>query len=281
MRIFLLSAGMAASLYAGAAQSADLPIARYPSTIPFPVPPAFTWTGFHVGLNAGAALAGSDRARYSEGQGFIGLATGALAAFERKREQVGFVGGGQLGYDVQMGSVVLGAETDLQYTDLQRRRIGTGAFTGVPNGFSDTDRLAARTRFDYLGTARVRIGVLPTERVMLYATGGLAYGDVSLRTSYADTVTGSGFPAGGIVIPYAGSRSTTQVGYVVGGGVEYAFTDRLSGKIEGLYADLGRIRATAQYVGGGATIPNDTYTVREATRVGLVRAGLNYRFTGI
>jgi len=266
-------------LVAGSAQSADLPATRYVPTLA--VPTAFTWTGFYAGVNAGAAFSGSDLPRYSEGTGFVGLNPGTLNGFQRSREQTGFVGGGQLGYNHQVGRIVLGIETDIQYARLDRRRSGTGTFPNLPIGITDNDSLTARSRLDYLGTVRGRIGVLPSERLMVYATGGLAYGDVTTRTAYTDIGTGSFFPGGVNVIPYAGSRSATQVGYVAGGGIEYAFTNHLSAKIEGLYADLGSSSVTARYTGTGGTGPTDTYTVREPNRFGLVRAGLNYRFTGL
>lgn len=273
-------AGLALAIVSAvAAQAADLPATRFAP--PVASLPVFTWTGVYAGLNAGAAFSGSERPRYSEGAGFVGLNPGTLSGFQRSRGQTGFVGGGQLGFNRQIGAVVLGVEADIQYADLSRRRSGAGTLPSVPAGFTDNDTLTARSRLDYLGTVRGRIGFLPTERLMVYATGGLAYGGVTTRTTYTDIGTGAFFPGGVNVIPYAGSRASTQVGYVAGGGIEYAFTDRLSAKIEGLYADLGSSSVTARYTGTGGTGPTDTYTVREPNRFGLVRAGLNYRFNGL
>lgn len=274
-----LAALLLTLLMAGTAQAADLPATHYaPAQAVLPV---FTWTGLYAGVNAGAAFSDSGRPRYSEGPGFVGLNPGTLAGFQRSREQTGFVGGGQFGYNHQVGRIVLGLETDFQYAGLDRRRSGTGTFPNLPAGVTDNDNLTSRSRLDYLGTVRGRVGFLPSERLMVYATGGLAYGDVDVRTSYTVIGTGPFFPGGVNVIPYSGSRSSVQVGYVAGGGVEYAFTDRLSAKLEGLYADLGSSSVTARYTGTGGTGPTDIYTVRETNRFGLVRAGLNYRFTGL
>ncbi|MCJ2128191.1 outer membrane protein [Methylobacterium sp. E-045] len=279
MKHLVVLGSLLAGSFAGAAQAADLPSTRYaPPVVTLPV---FTWTGFYAGVNAGAAFSGSEQPRYTEGRGFVGLNPGVLDGLQKSREQTGFVGGGQIGYNYQVGGIVLGAEADFQYAGIERGRTGTGALTNLAPGHTDTDILTSRTRIETLGTVRGRIGFLPTERLMVYATGGLAYGDVSMRTAYTDTGTGPFFPGGINVIPYAASRSSMQVGYVAGGGIEYAITDRLSAKIEGLYGDLGRSSVTARYTGNGSTEPTDIYTVRESNRFGLVRAGLNYRFTGL
>lgn len=172
--------------FAGAAGAADLPSRKGPVEAPVYMPPAFTWTGFYVGANAG----------YGFGQATTNLGGSA--------DMDGFIGGGQIGYNYQMGQFVLGLETDLQAADLGVSGIGGSIKT------------------DYFGTVRARAGVA-FDRFMPYITGGWAYGNV--KTSV---------PALGI-----SSDNSHTGGWALGGGVEYAITNNLIAGVEYLYVDLG------------------------------------------
>jgi outer membrane immunogenic protein len=127
---------------------------------------------------------------------------------------------------------VAGLEADLDYSNLQK----TDAATGAPyvGGILTT---TVATSLDWFGTVRGRLGVLPVDNVLLYATGGLAYG--SLRT----TTTGSNISPfncdGGHIYCATGSTSGISVGWTVGGGIEYAFARNWTVKAEYLYLDLG------------------------------------------
>ncbi|MDF2972412.1 MAG: hypothetical protein K0R61_2862, partial [Microvirga sp.] len=110
----------------------------------------------------------------------------------------GFVGGAQVGYNYQIGSFVVGLEGDIQYADFGAD--GTFDFDG--DGVFDDDFDSS----DWFGTVRARAGVA-FDRALIYATGGFAFAD-------------------------------DANGWTVGGGVEYAFTNNLSAKIEGLYVNL-------------------------------------------
>jgi outer membrane immunogenic protein len=142
----------------------------------------------------------------------------------------GFVGGGQLGFNYQLnGGLVLGAETDIALSGMD------GSAAGVT--FST----------DYLGSVRARVGYA-VDRVMLYGTGGLAYGRGDLQI-------------GGL------SNKQTQWGWALGGGIEAMVAPQLSARIEYLYMDLG----------------HDTYgsvlgPVNVGLTTGLLRAGVNYKF---
>jgi outer membrane immunogenic protein len=116
------------------------------------------------------------------------------------------------------------------------------------------------------------------ERMMVYGTGGLAYGNVDNRTSASFSAVVPG--VGVVTSPYAGSRSETQIGYTIGAGVEYALTDNVTLKGEYLYTDLGRTSTTVGYAGLGAAVPGDTFTTRNGTEFSVARAGLNWKFNG-
>jgi outer membrane immunogenic protein len=210
----ILLAGVALFGLAGAASAADLPARAAPPAAPIiAAVPVFTWSGFYVGVNAGYGWITSDRL-YDPLFGYVG-----------GNNDGGFVGGGQVGYNYQIGSFVVGLEGDLQYADLgDRFRFNT------VTGLYEKDNSD-----DWFGTVRARAGVA-FDRALVYATGGFAFAD-------------------------------DNTGWTVGGGLEYAFTNNLSAKIEGLYVNVendNRFRA--------GVVGDDN------TEFGVVRAGLNYRF---
>jgi outer membrane immunogenic protein len=147
----------------GMAFAADVPRREFAPQL-FVAVPAFTWTGFHVGINAGYGFgSGGDRDTV--------VVPGTVGG-----SQSGFVGGGRVGYSYQvtLGSgLVLGVETDLQYADLdgQTNRGTVVNVRGTPTFVA----LGGDAGVSWFGTARGRFGY-PVDRALLYATGGLAYG---------------------------------------------------------------------------------------------------------
>ncbi|MGF9764029.1 outer membrane beta-barrel protein [Microvirga sp. 0TCS3.31] len=150
--------------------------------------------------------------------------------FADDEDDGGFVGGAQVGYNWQFGSFVVGAEADIQYADFGRE--------GVFNFVDEDDRLfeGEFNRSDWFGTVRARAGVA-FGQALVYATGGFAFAD-------------------------------DANGWTVGGGLEYAFTNNLSAKIEGLYVSLDADNDFDFDIDG---FDNDV-------DFGVVRAGLNYHF---
>ena len=248
---------LALAALGGTALAADLPSRKGP--VYAPIAPIFTWTGFYAGVNAGAVFT-ENKIRTS---GTAPFTIGNVLAERRpsaiSNDETGFIGGAQIGYNYQIGNVVLGVETDIQYTDISSRtsRVGTSNANSV---FSQD--------LDYLGTVRLRAGYA-FDRVMVYATGGLAYGDVSNRATFFNAVSPG-------QVDYVGSKSDVKVGYTVGGGVEYAFTNNLSLKAEYLYYDLGKQNVAVNQI-NNALLPG-SYVSRMENTGHIVRAGLNYRF---
>jgi outer membrane immunogenic protein len=161
-----------------------------------------------------------------------------------------FVGGGQIGYNYQTGNWVFGAETDIQY-------VGTGSNVSWGNynwwGHGGTNG-------GYFGTVRVRAGYA-IDRTLIYLTGGLAYGGLNNN-------------------PLSGN-STSNAGWTIGAGVEYAFTNNWTAKIEGLYVQNSSSRQTRSYANpAGGVLPAGSYTAvtTNGNGGGVVRVGVNYKF---
>ena len=267
MKKFLLSSVALFGLTAGA-MAADLP-ARRMAPAPFVAVPVFTWTGFYVGVNAGYGFNSNNNDNYP----YYALPGTAVAPFYYgygdNGSDGGFVGGGQVGYNYQFGSIVVGVEADIQYADLGGgRNNGYYGYYYGGNGGSD----------GYFGTVRARLGVA-FDRVLVYATGGFAYGDVNKNSN-------NGYPYfGTAAFPFGygyGNNDSNSTGYAVGGGVEYAVTNNITIKLEGLYVNLGNGKNDDYPYFLGATTAFNPYFYggnrKNDQEFGVVRAGLNYKF---
>lgn len=279
-----------------------------------PPPQSPNWSGYHVGLDAGYAwdpdiytaaypvFGGIENLQVNVFGGFYnGLTHGgasALSATGMVRPNVGgFIGGGQVGYDHQFsGRFIAGVEADFQGAAVRGRQGFLGAATTSTffDGFSCllgcTDTVASFVNYeksiDWLGTVRGRFGYLATPALLVYATGGLAYGGV---TAHNAIVQRWGCCEYGPAIQSPGSVghfSDTRVGWTVGGGLEWLFSSRWSAKVEYLYYDLGEVQFTSGPLLSilPATINNPTVfdaivpTTRTRFYGDMVRAGVNYRF---
>ncbi|MCJ2100200.1 outer membrane protein, partial [Methylobacterium sp. E-046] len=237
----LLLASAATALMAGSAFAADLPRRAAPPPVFTPVP-VFTWTGAYFGINAGYAFDASSNSNSNSTFTVPGAftASGApVSATFGNRSQDGFSGGGQVGYNYQFtpgSGVVIGVEADAQYLDFGRSRNNAITSAAVAPGYYVTDPRGLSS-LDFFGTVRGRLGYA-FDRVLVYGTGGFAYGSGSADRS-----------CGG----YAGNDSC-RTGYAVCGGIEYALATEpvpnffhpsaLTLKVEGLYVTRDRVNRT-------------------------------------
>ena len=217
----LFVAGVALVALTGAALAADLPPGGSPYYYRAPYAlPAFNWTGFYIGVNGGG--------------GFGNSAWDTTSSFST----TGGLVGGTIGYNYQMGPAVLGAEGDIDWSNIK----GTTTTGACPAGCTTSDL--------WLSTLRARLGYA-ADRFMPYVTGGGAFGNINAATP--------GLVGGG----------ATNVGWTVGAGLEFAIAGHWSAKAEYLYVDLGKFNCGA---GCGAPSDNVSFTTS------LVRGGINYRF---
>ncbi len=264
LKKFLLTVAAFAAL-SSMAQAADLPRKSQPSFAP--AVPLFTWTGFYVGVNAGYAF-GDGNTVTTGTPIFQTLIAPGIVPSSLNTKANGFIGGGQIGYNLQFGSIVAGLEADIQFADLKKR----ASFTGGPV-LGTQLTTSAKSEVEYFGTLRARLGFTPIDRLLIYGTGGLAYGQI--KTSGG--VVGVQAPA----LAWSGSNSDTKFGYAVGAGLEYAITNNLTLKTEYLYYDLGKTTVNAvgnAAVRGVAALNGIDYVSRTENRGSIVRAGLNYKF---
>lgn len=268
----LLIVGSTALAYA-----ADLPLRTAPVYAPPPLP-VFTWTGGYFGINAGYAFDYGSRFRTFDDSAVPavnanGVATGVRPALLTIHSD-GFTGGGQIGYNYQFGAgsgIVVGFEADAAYTDLDVTRT-----VSLTNQAGATRFSRFHSDMDFLGTVRGRIGYA-FDRVLVYGTGGFAYGDVNNRSRFFSS-TGA--------LTYAGGRDGLQTGYTYGGGVEFAMptdsflnffhSSAVTVKAEYLHYDLGTSSLRLPATGAGGS--SGAYTQRVRTDGDIARIGLNYKF---
>jgi outer membrane immunogenic protein len=255
----LLLAGVAAAgliAGAGAVSAADLPSRTVAPMAPMvSAVPIFTWTGFYVGAQVGYAWGDDDNA-FPVGSFVPGPVPGTFVPFEGGfgGDNDSFLAGVHAGYNFQIGSIVVGVEGDIEglfgddddndFNGVLYSQVSPGVFAPAAYAFS------ANT-LDWQGSIRGRVG-FAFDRALIYATGGFAFGGVS-----------GGFSNGLI-----DNGDDTITGWTIGGGVEYAFTNNLTTRIEYRYTNFEGDDSVFNNVNfGGGDL--DFHTVK---------VGLSYKF---
>jgi len=289
LRKILFSTALVA--VAGSALAADLPY-RTAAPAPYVAAPVFTWTGFYVGLNAGAAFNNRNSGSITSG---LSAPNNVFYTDGGNSNDASFTGGVTAGYNMQFGSFVAGVEGDVNY--LNRRKGGSGVFPAprdLTAGFDD------RTDFtvshgggsNWFGTLRGRLG-FAFDRALVYATGGLAFGGkggnfgVTQRDYYE--INPGAFLVTGTRSLSSSSSDSSSIGWALGGGAEYALTQSTSVKLEYLHVDLGSRSQTFATLASDGAPPNgppvgatmgagNIITVHQKNSFNLLRAGVNFRF---
>lgn len=259
----LFAGAIAVSALTGGALAADLPSIKGPPI--FAPQPVAAWTGFYAGVNAGWASLNDNGNETCYSRTGVLFGTGCGLPPNEPVKASGFLGGGQIGYNWQANQFVLGVETDIQGAALKGSSNFSGTVDLVGGGVTAPGAFTANERLSWLGTARGRVGFLVTPALLLYGTGGLAYGG-------ADVAYDRSFRNGNA---YVSSGSATRIGWTAGGGAEYALGNNWSVKAEGLFYDLGSI--TSQN-GSAPVVTGFTVGKRFGVEGAIARVGLNYRF---
>jgi outer membrane immunogenic protein len=268
MKRLLVGIAAASSLIVTGALAADLP-AKAPVYTKAPVMPVYDWTGFYIGGNIGYSWG-----RSSDTTDITNAAGTVLFSSSDATDLNGVVGGGQIGYNWQMQTWVFGFEADIQATDEKGTHNYLCPTTCIPAGFGIRPipavpiSEALNQKIDWFGTVRGRIGFLATPQVLLYATGGLAYGEV------ASNAIGAVVNGVSTVLP---GISSTNFGWTVGAGIEGMIAPNWTARLEYLYVDLGTVSGAFT-----APIAGTTLTSNFSSRItdNILRVGINYKFGG-
>jgi outer membrane immunogenic protein len=262
------------------------------------------WTGFYAGLNAGGGWEKKTATYNSLSShsctGDCVLVEPNYAAvvpqgeFTADRHPLGFLGGGQIGYNLQTGAFVWGAETDFQGSNIK------GTDSAGPNTITYLDinypgeqlyesvEGRGSRQINWIGTLRGRVGWLPINSLLVYATGGLAYAHTQTTVSF--TGIGPAFVGGILPSPWGGvttvSNSTIRTGWTLGGGLESRLDQHWSIKGEYLYYDLGNetlnstLKISCPSCGAPGNLTTITLGMQSVAvyRGNIVRLGANYRF---
>ena len=276
----LLLSAAALALVTGVAHAADFP------PPPAPVSTAPMWAGFSVGVNAGGSWSNGGATDV------VTWPTNALAGYWTTASLLtgghpvgsaaGFIGGGQVGYnwrtDLQGYGIVAGLEADIQGI-AGGKNAGQSPMSAMVRPFSNHSNFEtysatrSTSALSYLGTARGRLGLLVAPKLLVYGTGGLAYGEASLSLSQ--------FQQFGVAVGSAySSTAKTLAGWTAGAGVAWMFMPGWSVKAEYLYYDLGKLTTSNTFVAFGTAGPQWTYDAYANQRFNgnIVRAGVDYHF---
>lgn len=229
-----------------------------------PTAAAWGWGGFYAGVNLGGGV-GVNTGDYVTSQGFAQqLIDGTIPLTLGLKPRSVAAGGGQFGHNWENGTFLFGIEADIQASDIA----DSVTIIRQPAGVSSMTISTGHERLDWFGTARARLGIVPAGRAFYYITGGLAYGSVQSRANVC-------FPLFNGVCDgdFSGALKKTKIGYALGGGAEFKWSDHWSLKLEYLYLDLGSdtLRLT------DPISPAESLTYRFEHRDHIVRVGLNYK----
>jgi outer membrane immunogenic protein len=227
-----LVAAIAAFGFVSAASAADMPVKA-----PVMVAPVYNWTGLYLGINGGYAwgstnhtdLTGLTSNNFNTNGGLFGVTYGA---------------------NWQFGKWVLGFEGDFDFASIN------GTFTSATL-CSVSGGTTCFTNLKNFGTERIRAGY-DMNGWLLYATGGLGFGEVNAGQNPCGPAIITGLPSCG---------DKWRTGWVAGAGVEKMFAPHWSAKLEYLHYDLGN---SGQY--------NPGTLVNVLERGDMVRFGINYNF---
>lgn len=220
------------------ASAADMPV----KAVSAPIIAPFSWTGIYVGVQGGGAWGRSNET-------FFGTPNTAIFAGTQNYDISGGALGGVLGFNYQMGSIVLGVEGELNWANIN------GSSGVVNTGLGDT----YYSRVNSYGTVKGRIGYA-WDRSLFYVNGGGAWGRV--RHEYNAALNGGA----------ANSFSATnnETGWTIGAGWEYAFAPNWSARLEYNYVSLGT--GSIQY----SAVANNRSEWTD--RFSVVKVGVNYKF---
>jgi outer membrane immunogenic protein len=268
-RCFLISGLSALGLVSTAALAADLPGRKLPPAPVMVSAPQFDWSGFYVGGYGGAGWAKS-RGDTTVSSPLLALFPAILPTINSAGSNDINIGGGlagvTAGYSLAVdSSVVVGVEGDIGWAGLS----GAVTTSGMVPVFNGAFGFNQKAQADWMATLRGRLGVTLLDNLLVYGTGGLAATSVRYSSDFSDVFN-----------EYEFFRlRSARLGWTLGAGVEFAFNQNWSAKLEYLHAGFGGTSG----LGSTTLTDGSTAWVQHNFRsfgVDMIRAGVNYRFGG-
>jgi outer membrane immunogenic protein len=212
---------------------------------------AYNWTGAYAGLNLGSIWTNSHLTANHE---FFISDTGT---YSQNLNSTNVNPGFQFGYLYQFDhNWVVGGEADFSYPATSNTYTNTYQDTGAFDRFNVRNNLQ--------GSLRLRAGYA-IDRFLPFITAGVSFASMGLYYDNEEQNSDNAY-----------STSTTQTGWVLGGGLEYGVLDNLSVRTEYLYTDYGNALNMSMPNVAGISDPNGAAHVNMSTNV--LRAAVNYRF---
>ncbi|MBO0902759.1 outer membrane protein [Jiella sonneratiae] len=253
---------------AGTAMAADV-LVEPAAPAPY-VSSVYDWSGLYIGINGGYAWGNVDTSTtIPAGSNINGVASAlAIASGTGGFDSNGGLAGVQVGYNYQTGPYVVGVEADVDWSGLDDTR-DSGIFTLGGFNARTTDDLD----MNVLATVRGRLGYA-MDRLLVYGTGGLAWSDATVRRNLDWSFADGCPPVGGGLQRCHVGEEDFDIGYTVGAGLEYAFTENFTAKVEYQYIDFG----DEPFRTVNANIPNQPLDHEVSLDIHTIRVGLNYKF---
>jgi outer membrane immunogenic protein len=271
MKKFVVAAAVAALGFVGVASAADMPTKVPVMAAPTPV---FSWTGVYLGAQGGAAwwrLTSNEKAT---------IGNNSLTYANSTKDTSGEAGiYGGYNYQFSQG-FILGGEADFNWTHLSGVTPPFELTSSAPCGSAGASTQICvgpvTSNVRWYGTVRGTVGHTAGP-LLLYATGGLAYGEVEHSVAGTLRVTTVNLP------PFSVDESAVRYGWTVGLGAAAKVTDKISLRLQWNYVDLGRhtVFAASGSVlpgGQGPAVPFSVSVKEDRIAFNTIRAGLAFHF---
>ena len=254
---FAKAAALAVTL-AGPAVAADLPLKAE-----VPVVPVFSWTGCYLGAHVGGGRGSKEMTDpvqlVQDTLSTIGPVTTGITTVTTN--PTGAVIGGEIGCDYQFaGNAVIGIEGTASGTTVRG-----SAFVGLPAAGLPAESALVQSTNDFLASVTGRIGYA-FDTILLYGRGGFAVAGDKYDVSGGD-FAGSG--------PFHFQGADNRYGWIVGGGVDWAFTPHWSMNVEYDFYKFGS---------GGILMADQfsglTGVVDVKQTVQVIKVGFNFHING-
>ena len=221
------------------------------------------WDGAYIGVSAGYTQTKSDSVVTLGGawttetttlQNFVTNNWSAKQSFGKENF------GGQIGFNHQMGGVVVGLEATA--SSLSGSSVRNSGPLAAPNPtYTFTNTVDPKALY----TVEAKVGA-PLGKTLIYVHGGWAWVSANLS---ADLISNGNYSK-------VGGVSSTFDGFIVGAGIEHKFSQNVSLRVDYSYTDQGDVSYATTF--RNANFPTYSESVNQDLRLHVVRVGLNYHF---